>query len=45
MPSGARTPLFALLFALLSSSSGYGRLSWFLRLAEVRIGESDGARG
>jgi hypothetical protein len=37
LPAGARTPLFV----IRGGQSGYARLSWFLRLAEVRLGESD----
>src|SRR5262245_9786393 len=37
LPAGARTPLFA----IRASKGGYGRYAWFLRLAEVRVGESD----
>jgi uncharacterized protein len=37
LPAAARTPLFA----IRGSKGGFGRYAWFLRLAEVRTGESD----
>jgi hypothetical protein len=37
LPASARTPLFA----ISGSKGGFARYAWFLRLAEVRVGESD----